>query len=188
MFRTLSTCGWLQEWRNEHIQSPSLAISGDICKINGLFTLLPHLSPLCSIKEPGIQTPIRWLFWGISLPPSQSADFLNKVVFLASISYVLDLSGCCAVSRVTLDSVTAGGEVWNRLVLRRRQPCPHLELQSFERNHACCLSAQSEVTQPQDTHTPSRAAHRGRAEWTGGQSGQVSRFDTHWQGHLCHLL
>ena len=139
------------------------------------FLTFPHL---CSIKEPGIQTPIRWLFWGISLPPSQSADFLNKVVFLASISYVLDLSGCCAVSRVTLNSVTAGGEVWNRLVLRRRQPCPHLDLQSFERNHACCLSTQSEVTQPQDTHTPSRAAHRGRAEWTGGQSGQVSRFDT----------
>ena len=39
---------------------------------------------LCSIKETGIQTPIRW-FWGnISLPSSQSAGFLNKVIFLSS--------------------------------------------------------------------------------------------------------
>ena len=36
---------------------PRLAIPGDICEINGLFTLLPHLSLLYSIKEPGIQTP-----------------------------------------------------------------------------------------------------------------------------------
>ena len=33
---------------------------------------------LCSIKEPGIQTPIRWLFWGASLPSSQSDGSLNK--------------------------------------------------------------------------------------------------------------
>ena len=39
-----------------------LAIPGDICKIKGLFTLFPHLPHLYSIKEPGIQTPIRWLF------------------------------------------------------------------------------------------------------------------------------
>ena len=36
---------------------PELAILGDICKINGLFTLCPHLSHLCSIQESGIQTP-----------------------------------------------------------------------------------------------------------------------------------
>ena len=39
---------------------------------------------LCPIKEPGIQTPGRWLFWDISLPSSQFAGSLNKVLFLAS--------------------------------------------------------------------------------------------------------
>ena len=39
-------------------------------------------SPLCSIKEPGIQIPIRWLFWDISLLSSQSARFPNKVIIL----------------------------------------------------------------------------------------------------------
>ena len=42
------------------------------------------LPPLCAIKETGIQTPIRWLFWDFSLPSSRSASFPNKVVFLAS--------------------------------------------------------------------------------------------------------
>ena len=64
---------------------PEAGRSGDICKTYGLFTLLLHLPPtLCVIKETGIQTPIRWLFWDFSLPPSQFASFLNKVVFLAS--------------------------------------------------------------------------------------------------------
>ena len=44
----------------------------------------PSPPPLCAIKETGIQTPIRWLFWDISLPSSRSASFPNKVVFLAS--------------------------------------------------------------------------------------------------------
>ena len=35
-------------------------------------------SPLCSIKEPGIQVPIRWLFWDISLQ-----SFQIKSLFLA---------------------------------------------------------------------------------------------------------
>ena len=39
---------------------------------------------LCSIKETGIQTPIRWFFGATSLPPSWSASFPNKVVLLAS--------------------------------------------------------------------------------------------------------
>ena len=59
--------------------SPRLPIWRDISKINSFFTLFSHLPYLCSIKEPGIQTPIGWLFWAISLP-SWSADF--KVVFL----------------------------------------------------------------------------------------------------------
>ena len=55
------------------------------------FTFLPHCLSLSilpydfscfflsdSTKEPGIQTPIRWLFWGASLPSSQSDGSLNK--------------------------------------------------------------------------------------------------------------
>lgn len=33
-------------------------------------TLHPSLPPLCSIKEPGFQPLVRWLFWDISLPSS----------------------------------------------------------------------------------------------------------------------
>ena len=40
------------------------------------FLTSPHL---CSIKEPGIQILIRWLFWDVSLPSSQSARFPSKV-------------------------------------------------------------------------------------------------------------
>ena len=47
------------------------------------FTSLSPL-PLYAIKETGIQTLIRWLFWDFSLPSSQSAGFPNKVVFFAS--------------------------------------------------------------------------------------------------------
>ena len=47
----------LQEERNEHILFPSFDFLGDVCKINGLFTLFPRFLQLCSIKEPGIQTP-----------------------------------------------------------------------------------------------------------------------------------
>ena len=37
------------------------------------------LFSLCSIKESGIQTPLRWLFWGTSLLSSCCAGFLVKV-------------------------------------------------------------------------------------------------------------
>ena len=73
LLRTLSTCRW-PEGRNEHILHLRLAILGDVCKINGLFTLLPYSAHLWSMKKPGIQTLIRWLFWGTSLPSSQSAS------------------------------------------------------------------------------------------------------------------
>ena len=74
---TPSTCGRLQERRNEHIPSPRLAIPGDICKTYGLFTSSSP-PPLCSIKETGIQIPIIWFFGDISLPSSRSASFPNK--------------------------------------------------------------------------------------------------------------
>ena len=41
---------------------------------------------LWSIKEPGIQTLTRQLFWDISLPSSRSSSFPDKVTFLASTS------------------------------------------------------------------------------------------------------
>ena len=64
------------------------------CKAEDPFNLIPHclslfilpfdfssslLLSLWSIKEPGIQTPIRWWFWGTSLPSSQSASSPIKV-------------------------------------------------------------------------------------------------------------
>ena len=55
-----------------------------VVRLMVFFTLHPHFPHRCSIKEPGIQTLIRWLFWDISLPSSGSAGFLNKVIFLAS--------------------------------------------------------------------------------------------------------
>ena len=70
------------------------------------FILFPHLPHLRSIKEPGIQTLTRWLFWDVSLLSSQSAGFLNKVIFLASTSRLLDSLASHAPSRASLDSVT----------------------------------------------------------------------------------
>ena len=55
LFRTLATCKW-QEGRNEHIPCLRLAILGDVCKINGFFTWLPHLPPFLIYKQPGIHT------------------------------------------------------------------------------------------------------------------------------------
>ena len=93
------------------------------CKTEDTFSLLPHclslsilpfdfsfslLLSLWSIREPGIQTPQRWLFWGTSLPSSQSADFPNKVVFLASTPHLADSLACHAMSRASLNSVWSG--------------------------------------------------------------------------------
>ena len=49
------------------------------------FFFLPYFLTflyLCSIKESGIQTPIRWLFWVISLPSFLSTGFPKEVSFL----------------------------------------------------------------------------------------------------------
>ena len=40
-------------------------------------------------KKPGIQTPMRWLFWDISLLPSQSASFLNSLIPCLSTSSLI---------------------------------------------------------------------------------------------------
>ena len=70
---------------------------GDFYKTEDPFTLPPHcislsvlpfdfsfslLLSLWSIKEPGIQIPIKWLFWGASLPSSWSACSPIKVASL----------------------------------------------------------------------------------------------------------
>ena len=47
--------GYRKEKINISPPPPRLAIPGEVCKINDLFTLLPHLPLLCSIKEPGIR-------------------------------------------------------------------------------------------------------------------------------------
>ena len=50
LFRILSTCR-RQEGRNEHIPCLRLAILRDVCKVIGLFTLLPHLPPCLICKR-----------------------------------------------------------------------------------------------------------------------------------------
>ena len=49
-FRTLSSCRW-QEGRNEDITCLRLVILGDVLKMNGRFTLLPHLPPSLIYKR-----------------------------------------------------------------------------------------------------------------------------------------
>ena len=61
---------------------------------------------LRSVKEPGIQTQVRWLLWDICLTSFRSAGFLNKVIFLASTAHSSDLLACHAASRASLDLVT----------------------------------------------------------------------------------
>ena len=81
------------------ISSLRLAVLGDICKINGLF-LCFLTSPLWSKEEPGIQTPVRELFW----------DFHQPSFPLHLIS---NSSACPARSRARLDSVgNKGLETW----------------------------------------------------------------------------
>ena len=49
-----------------------------------LLYFLTSPAPHFSIKEPGIQTPTKWLYWDISLPSSWAASSPNKLKFLAS--------------------------------------------------------------------------------------------------------
>ena len=89
------------------------------CKTEGAFTLLPNclslsilpfdfssslLLSLWSIKEPGINTLTRGLFWGTSLPSSQSPG--SQIKSLASTPRLSDSLACHEASRVSLDSVT----------------------------------------------------------------------------------
>ena len=111
------------------------------CKTEEPITLLPHcislpvllfdfsfslLLSLRSTKEPGIQTPIRWLFWGhlLGLP----APWLKSLPCLKTSSVrFIDLV-YYEQSRVSLDLVTVltppsqegclgwGGQIWIRYI------------------------------------------------------------------------
>ena len=63
----------------------------------------PPPPPLCAIKETGIQTPIKWLIWDISLPSSPSAGINSYSLPQHLVSALL---ACCAASRESLDWVT----------------------------------------------------------------------------------
>ena len=58
-------------------------------------------------KKPGTQTTTRWLVWDISLPSSQSAGFLNKVVFLGPAPCLWSIGLSCG--KQSLDLVTDSG-------------------------------------------------------------------------------
>ena len=84
-----------------------LAILGNICKINGLFYFVSSSVPhLWSIKEPGIQTPRRWVFWDFIVPSFKSASSPNKGVLLASTPCLSGSLACCAARSESLDLVT----------------------------------------------------------------------------------
>ena len=70
------------------------------CKTDGLFILLPL--PLCSIKETGIQTLIRWFSRTLVRYLLGYPAFWVKLLFLAS-----QLQACHVVSRLSLDSMTS---------------------------------------------------------------------------------
>ena len=60
---TFWSCPPVNGCRKEEINTfPPWCWSGQeiFCKIYGLYTIFPHLFQLCSIKETGVQTLIRW--------------------------------------------------------------------------------------------------------------------------------
>ena len=64
----------LQDWRPFHFTSPLPLTLYSVFDFSSSLLL-----SLWYIKEPGIQTQIRWLFWGTSLPSSRSASSPIKV-------------------------------------------------------------------------------------------------------------
>ena len=100
----LSTCGWNEEINTSPAQGlPFLKKFIRLTVFSLSFFTSPHL---WSIKEPGIQTQRRWLFWVINLPSSYSASYPSKVTFLASAPILLDLQACHMVSRASLPLAT----------------------------------------------------------------------------------
>ena len=91
----------LQNWRPFHFTSPLPLTLYSVFDFSSSLLL-----SLWYIKEPGIQTQIRWLFWGASLPSSQSASSRIKVSSLPQHLTLSDSLACRAASRVSLDLVT----------------------------------------------------------------------------------
>ena len=69
-----------------------------------LFSHLPHY--FRSIKQPGIQTQIRWLFWDSSLWSPWSTSSLNKVIIPCLNTLSQTHWPVVQEARVSLDSVT----------------------------------------------------------------------------------
>ena len=68
---------------------------------------------LCSIKEPDIQTQIRWVFLRC-LPSFQSSDFPNKVIFFALTLSAVQLLSCVRLCD-PMDGSTPGFPVHHQL-------------------------------------------------------------------------
>ena len=89
--------GTLKSLLQHHSSKASRLMAFLLC-----FLTSPHL---WSIKEPGIQNPIKWWFWGTSLPSSQSAGSLFKVSSCLNTSPIR-FTGLWCGSRTSLDWIT----------------------------------------------------------------------------------
>ena len=96
-------------WSGLPFPSPCLPMNG--CRKEEMNTFPPILqdkwpfnfiSSPSYIKEMGIQTSIRCLFWEISLPCSQFSGFPNRVWVPCLNTSSVDLLACHAINRVSL--------------------------------------------------------------------------------------
>ena len=98
----------MDSYRKEEVNTPpsqKLAILGLVCKINGLFTLLPHLSLLTLVLYKSLASrPRQDGYFETLVCHLLRASFPNKVVFPPSTCCLLDLLACHVVSRASLDS------------------------------------------------------------------------------------
>ena len=93
----LAVQGTVKSFLQHHSSKASRLMAFLLC-----FLTSPHL---WSIKEPGIQNPIKWWFWGTSLPSSQSAGSLFKVSSCLNTSPIR-FTGLWCGSRTNLDWIT----------------------------------------------------------------------------------
>ena len=158
------------------------------------FSLLYVLTSahLCSVKEPGIQTQVRWLLWDICLSSSRSAGFLSKVIFLASTAHPSDLLACHAASRASLHLVTK----WSTAL--KYLPLIHICSSSFVRRWMQSTHMLS-YTQKWDgflnvDHWPEFLSYKGHSRdffikrKEKKKSPLAAHFrDTEWVAKLCYL-
>ena len=94
--------GWPFPWRYfARLKTIALYFPAASASLFCLLSLFPCCFLSDSTKEPGIQTPTRWLFWGASLPSFQSAGSSLSQHLVSRIHLA-----CSTESRVSLDSVT----------------------------------------------------------------------------------